>query len=103
MYCAIKVNAVYNKQSAFHCKQINWSNNLPSFTLAECFSPKAKHLQGMVGVQGLLVSKFPSLFSDAHLNVTCDDKSTEVLYTQCVAKPSTSQEHIPLWQSVYLP
>jgi hypothetical protein len=32
---------------------------------------------------------------DEHVNVTGEDKSADVLYIKCVAKPSTSQDHTP--------
>jgi hypothetical protein len=52
-----------------------------------------KHLLGTVGIHGALLNKDPSLFFDVHLNVTDEDKSVCVLYVQCVANPSISQEH----------
>jgi hypothetical protein len=67
------------------------------------FSLNTKHLQGTVGVNCSLVCKAPLLSLDEHINVTDDDKSAGVLYIQCVAKPSLSQEHTLLWQSTYLP
>lgn len=75
-----------------------------SLTKVECiFKLNTKHLQGTIGVHGVLVWTNPLLSFDEHVSVTGEDKSADVLYVQCVAKPSISQEHTPGWQSTYVP